>query len=189
MASREQDRSQRSGSGSRRTVGQRGSSQSSGHQPEQWRGHRARIVWLEQELEGLTTESDRHDAAESGVARERRSLTKCTGGGRAGAPRDALGQSFRVGNCDPPRSGRRGWRLAISSRRRPPQRSTDDLGWGRTCGRCWTWRPWWPHGGPWRFAPYYSRLCQAGKAKTLALTACMRKRLPSLNAMVKRRTP
>ena len=31
----------------------------------------------------------------------------------------------------------------------------------------------------------YQRLCQAGKAKKLALTACMRKLLTILNAMVK----
>lgn len=36
---------------------------------------------------------------------------------------------------------------------------------------------------------FYQRLCQAGKAKKLALTACMRKRLTILNAMVKSRTP
>lgn len=44
MAARERDRSQRSGSGSRKTVGQLGSSRSSGQQPEQLRGPRARIV-------------------------------------------------------------------------------------------------------------------------------------------------
>ena len=33
------------------------------------------------------------------------------------------------------------------------------------------------------------RLCQAGKAKKLALTACMRKLLMILNAMLKTRTP
>ena len=44
MTRRERDRSQRSGSGSRKTVGQLGSSRSSGHQPEQLRGPRARIV-------------------------------------------------------------------------------------------------------------------------------------------------
>ena len=32
---------------------------------------------------------------------------------------------------------------------------------------------------------FYQRLCQAGKAKKLALTACMRKLLTILNAMVK----
>jgi transposase len=37
--------------------------------------------------------------------------------------------------------------------------------------------------------PFYQRLCQAGKAKKLALTACMRKLLTILNAMVKSRTP
>jgi len=36
---------------------------------------------------------------------------------------------------------------------------------------------------------FYLRLCQAGKAKKLALTACMRKLLTILNAMVKSRTP
>lgn len=36
---------------------------------------------------------------------------------------------------------------------------------------------------------FYQRLCQAGKAKKLALTACMRKLLTILNAMVKRATP
>jgi transposase len=36
---------------------------------------------------------------------------------------------------------------------------------------------------------FYQRLCQAGKAKKLALTACMRKLLIILNAMVKSRTP
>jgi len=44
MAPRERDRSQRSGSGVMKTVGQLGSSRSSGHQPEQLRGPRARIV-------------------------------------------------------------------------------------------------------------------------------------------------
>src|SRR6185312_12981400 len=44
MAARERDRSQRSGSGIKKTVGQLGSSRSSGHQPEQLRGPRARIV-------------------------------------------------------------------------------------------------------------------------------------------------
>jgi transposase len=36
---------------------------------------------------------------------------------------------------------------------------------------------------------FYQRLCQAGKAKKLAVTACMRKLLIILNAMVKSRTP
>jgi len=36
---------------------------------------------------------------------------------------------------------------------------------------------------------FYQRLCQAGKAKKLALTACMRKLLTILNAMVKNGTP
>lgn len=36
---------------------------------------------------------------------------------------------------------------------------------------------------------FYQRLCQAGKAKKLALTACMRKLLTILNAMVKCGTP
>ena len=36
---------------------------------------------------------------------------------------------------------------------------------------------------------FYQRLCQAGKAKKLALTACMRKLLTILNAMLKQRTP
>ena len=36
---------------------------------------------------------------------------------------------------------------------------------------------------------FYQRLCQAGKAKKLALTACMRKLLTILNAMIKNRTP
>jgi transposase len=44
MAPRERGRSQRSGSRCRKTVGQLGSSRSSGHQPEQLRGPRARIV-------------------------------------------------------------------------------------------------------------------------------------------------
>lgn len=44
MAARERDRSQRSRSGNRKTVGQLGSSRSSGHQPAQLRGPRARIV-------------------------------------------------------------------------------------------------------------------------------------------------
>lgn len=44
MASRERDRSQRSGSGAVKTVGQLGSSRSSVHQPGQLKGPRARIV-------------------------------------------------------------------------------------------------------------------------------------------------
>jgi transposase len=44
-----------------------------------------------------------------------------------------------------------------------------------------------------RFNPvinaFYQRLCAAGKAKKVALTACMRKLLTILNAMVKHRTP
>ena len=36
---------------------------------------------------------------------------------------------------------------------------------------------------------FYQRLCQAGKAKKLALTACMRKLLTILNAILKNRTP
>jgi hypothetical protein len=36
---------------------------------------------------------------------------------------------------------------------------------------------------------FYQRLCQAGKAKKLALSACMRKLLAMLNAMLKSRTP
>ncbi|MDI3464956.1 MAG: Mobile element protein [Nitrospira sp.] len=36
---------------------------------------------------------------------------------------------------------------------------------------------------------FYQRLCQAGKAKKLVLTACMRKLLTILNAMVKSGTP
>ena len=44
-----------------------------------------------------------------------------------------------------------------------------------------------------RFNPviraFYQRLCRAGKAKKVALTACMRKLLVILNAMLKHRTP
>jgi len=44
-----------------------------------------------------------------------------------------------------------------------------------------------------RFNPviklFYQRLCTSGKAKKLALTACMRKLLTILNAMLKHRTP
>lgn len=44
-----------------------------------------------------------------------------------------------------------------------------------------------------RFNPviraFYQRLCAAGKAKKVALTACMRKMLTMLNAMLKHRTP
>lgn len=44
-----------------------------------------------------------------------------------------------------------------------------------------------------RFNPvirqFYHRLCAAGKAKKVALTACMRKLLTILNAMLKHRTP
>lgn len=36
---------------------------------------------------------------------------------------------------------------------------------------------------------FYQRLCGAGKAKKVALTACMHKRLTILNSMVKHRTP
>ena len=43
-----------------------------------------------------------------------------------------------------------------------------------------------------RFNPviraFYQRLCAAGKAKKVALTACMRKLLIILNAMMKHRT-
>lgn len=44
-----------------------------------------------------------------------------------------------------------------------------------------------------RFNPvirvFYQRLQQAGKAKKVALTACMHKLLTILNAMLKHRTP
>lgn len=44
-----------------------------------------------------------------------------------------------------------------------------------------------------RFNPvirtFYQRLQRAGKAKKVALTACMRKLLTILNAMLKHRTP
>ena len=36
---------------------------------------------------------------------------------------------------------------------------------------------------------FYQRLCAAGKAKKVALTACMHKLLGILNSMVKHRTP
>jgi transposase len=36
---------------------------------------------------------------------------------------------------------------------------------------------------------FYQRLQRAGKAKKVALTACMRKLLTILNAMLKHRTP
>ena len=36
---------------------------------------------------------------------------------------------------------------------------------------------------------FYQRLCAAGKAKKVAITACMRKLLIILNAMLKHRTP
>ena len=36
---------------------------------------------------------------------------------------------------------------------------------------------------------FYVRLCAAGKAKKVALTACMRKLLTILNAMGKHQTP
>ena len=35
---------------------------------------------------------------------------------------------------------------------------------------------------------FYQRLCEAGKARKVALTACMRKLLTILNAMMKHRT-
>ena len=44
-----------------------------------------------------------------------------------------------------------------------------------------------------RFNPviraFYQRLCATGKPKKVALTACMRKLLTILNAMLKHRTP
>jgi len=44
-----------------------------------------------------------------------------------------------------------------------------------------------------RFNPviraFYQRLCAAGKAKKVALTACMRKLLVIVNAMLKHRRP
>ncbi|THI85199.1 MAG: IS110 family transposase, partial [Nitrospira sp. CG24A] len=44
-----------------------------------------------------------------------------------------------------------------------------------------------------RFNPviraFYQRLCAAGKAKKVALVACMRKLLTIVNAMLKHRTP
>ncbi len=36
---------------------------------------------------------------------------------------------------------------------------------------------------------FYQRLCAVGKAKKVALTACMRKLLTLLNAMIKSRSP
>ena len=36
---------------------------------------------------------------------------------------------------------------------------------------------------------FYQRLCTAGNAKKVALTACMRKLLTRLDAMVKHQTP
>jgi transposase len=36
---------------------------------------------------------------------------------------------------------------------------------------------------------FSQRLCRAGQAKKVALTACMRKRLTMLNAMVKHQKP
>jgi transposase len=36
---------------------------------------------------------------------------------------------------------------------------------------------------------FYQRLCADGKAKKVALTACMRKLLTMLNAMIKHRSP
>jgi transposase len=36
---------------------------------------------------------------------------------------------------------------------------------------------------------FYRRLCAAGKAKKAALTACMRKLLIIINAMIKHHTP
>ena len=40
-----------------------------------------------------------------------------------------------------------------------------------------------------RIKAFYARLLAAGKVKKVALTACMRKRLTLLNAMLKHRTP
>lgn len=44
-----------------------------------------------------------------------------------------------------------------------------------------------------RFNPvlkaFYQRLCAAGKAKKVAITACMHKLLTILNAMIKNKTP
>jgi transposase len=51
------------------------------------------------------------------------------------------------------------------------------------------------HGGTYRDSPQsairrlYERLCAVGKAKKLALTACMRKLLTVLNAMARSNTP
>jgi transposase len=36
---------------------------------------------------------------------------------------------------------------------------------------------------------FYQRLCRAGQAKKVALTACMRKRLTMLNAMAQHQKP
>lgn len=69
------------------------------------------------------------------------------------------------------------------------QRPARDLWWTGSCaGRAL-------HSAPvaMRKAPvirsFYQRLCQAGKAKKLALMACMRKLLTMLNAMLKNGTP
>ena len=40
-----------------------------------------------------------------------------------------------------------------------------------------------------RFKAFYARLLAAGKGKNVAMTACMRKLLTMLNAMLKHRTP
>ena len=53
--------------------------------------------------------------------------------------------------------------------------------------RC-TWPLWLLHASTQLIRSFYQRLCAAGKAKKVALTACMRKLLVILNSMLKHRT-
>ncbi|MBX3301641.1 MAG: hypothetical protein KF693_05450 [Nitrospira sp.] len=59
---------------------------------------------------------------------------------------------------------------------------------GVTFGLRLTWLLWWPQGKA-GDSHFYQWLCQAGKAKTLALSVCLRKPLVILDAMAKDGTP
>lgn len=185
MASRERDRSKRSGSRSRKAVGQLGSSRSSGPHPEQLIGP---LLWLEQELERIDTDLTTA-MQQSPVWREKEDVLRSVPGVGPVLTTTLLANLPELGTLTRKE-------VAVLAGVAPFPRDS-----GTLKGR----RAIWGGRAHVRAALYmaalvatrrnsvirtfYQRLCQAGKAKKLALTACMRKLLTILNAMVKSRTP
>ncbi|ULA63309.1 MAG: hypothetical protein LZF86_110004 [Nitrospira sp.] len=123
------------------------------------------------------------------MAREGRCLAECARR-RPGVHHNALRESPRAGCLDTQRSGGLSRRCAVSTRQWHPEGGCRAIWGGRAHVREALYMATLvaTRSNP-VIRAFYQRLCQAGKAKKLALTACMRKLLTILNAMLKSGTP